>query len=431
MTTRRQLLLGLAGLATCAATRAPPLDGRWLGALASGAARLPVELVLSGATGTLLSVDQMAAPVPVAVDQGGASFQVPAVSGEWRGRRVGDHHLDGTWTQPGFTAPLSFVRDRPLTDVSLREERLAAGSPAVVAAAVARGGQPRVWVDGVRAAGGTDPVTATDRWHLGSITKSFTATLAARAVDRGLLRWEDRLGALLGADVGPAYRDVTLRHLLCHRSGLPANLASPPADRRAYAAAVTSLPPVGPAGSTFLYSNAGYVVVGAVLEAVGGAAWEVLLEREVLTPLGLASGGFGPPDPASAPQGHRAGMLGRRVPAGDADNPAVIGPAGRLHLAPADVLRYLVAHRDRTELLTPASWAELHSAPLGGSYGYGWVANGRAARWHNGSNTFWYAEVTFDPDSGVAAFAAANDGWLAGVRPEVDALVRGAARAAS
>src|SRR5690348_6031046 len=73
---------------------------------------------------------------------------------------------------------------QPLTQDSLDALRQRCGAPALAAAAQRRGGRSRVWAIGVRMVGAPQPVTPTDQWHLGSISKSFLATLAARLVDQ-------------------------------------------------------------------------------------------------------------------------------------------------------------------------------------------------------------------------------------------------------
>ena len=103
----------------------------------------------------------------------------------------------------------------------------------------------------------------------------------------------------------------------------------------------------------------------------------------------------------------------------------VIGPAGRIHMSLADLLAYLAAHRDRTGLVTPASWTTLHTAHFGDSYALGWNLQSDGRYTHDGSNLLWYAVAAFDPKAGVAAAAAANDG-----RPLAWSAVGDAARAA-
>ena len=77
---------------------------------------------------------------------------------------------------------------------------------------------------GVRALGRTEPVTIDDRWHIGSCTKAFTATMIARLVEQKLMSFDDTLEASFPAfakDIDPAYRSITITQLLSHTAGLP------------------------------------------------------------------------------------------------------------------------------------------------------------------------------------------------------------------
>jgi CubicO group peptidase (beta-lactamase class C family) len=336
----------------------------------------------------------------------------------------------------------------PLTAERLAALRREAGAPAIAAAGQRRGGPPAVWVDGERALGSGQAATPADRWHIGSITKSFTATLTARLVEAGSIGWDDTVGERLAAvapEMRPEYRAASFRHLLSHRSGLPANIPMPELlrfsrdnpdpreERRAYARIALGQAPVAALAAKYEYSNSGYVVAGAMLEAALGEPWEALVRRHLFEPFGLGSAGFGAPAP-DQPLGHNAGAdvaLRPYRPGADlVDNPAVLGPAGRIHIGLPDMLTYLAAHRDLAGLLKPASWHLLHRPPFGGDYALGWVVRSDGALWHNGSNTLWYAEAAFDAKTGLAGFAAVNDGRLGAVAPSVARALRGAVAAA-
>src|SRR5204862_3674737 len=77
---------------------------------------------------------------------------------------------------------------------------------------------------GVRAEGHTEAVPPADLWHIGSDTKAFTATMIARLVDRGVMKFEDTLAVCLPDDtamINEAYRGVTVAQLRSHMAGLP------------------------------------------------------------------------------------------------------------------------------------------------------------------------------------------------------------------
>jgi CubicO group peptidase (beta-lactamase class C family) len=381
-----------------------------------------------------------------------------------------DGRLEGSWSQGGRLA-IVLVRDPDfdalaasppppaLTAAYLAELRAASRSPALAAAARRRDGALIGAVDGLRQAGEEALATIEDLWHLGSITKSMTSTLVALLVEDGALSWETTVGEALGAavpDMRDDHRDANLLHLLSHRAALRPNVGTlsllrfpleeddPRGSRIAWAAEALADRPVGTKGESFLYSNSGYVVAGAMIEARLGAPWESVIAERLFAPLGLASAGFGAPGAPGEldqPVGHSLGVLGglglssRRIAhppgTGRTDNPAVLGPAGRVHMSLLDLLTFLEAHRDRSPLLSAEGWDRLHTPPFGAEYALGLIRRPDGALWHNGSNTIWYAEVLIDPARGVVAAAAANDGAVAASAPAVgSALLAAAATAA-
>ncbi|MGL4550502.1 MAG: serine hydrolase domain-containing protein, partial [Gemmataceae bacterium] len=214
---------------------------------------------------------------------------------------------------------------------------------------------------------------------------------------------------------------------------------SPPTVVRArYLASTLRAAPANPPG-TFSYSNTGYVVAATMLERVTGVSYESLMRRHVFDPLGMKSAGFGPPGRgrrgADQPRGHDEG--GRPVGVGpEADAPAVLNPAGLIHLNLSDWSRFLSAHLGQrvngVALLTAASLKKLHTPdprPVDGSgsgYGFGWVTIDTPlgkGLWHNGTNGFWHSEAVIVPSKNLAAFAVANQGGARGEAASGAALV--------
>lgn len=448
----RRYFLGVAAAlaATPSFAQPSPLKGSWTGVLAVGSASLRLKLEIGDGTAILYSLDQGAEPIPatvVSLTPERIALEFPQLQARYTGTLAGPDRIEGELFQ-GQGLPLVFLRGdaglavapvQPLTDAGLEALRQGAGVPAMAVAARAGTGPIRDWVTGERLAGSGVRATRQDLWHLGSITKSMTATLIGRLVDAGKVRWDDTVGRVLGAaapNMRSEYRAVTYRHLLSHRSGLQANLAlsdmiafsreldDPRQERIAHVNKALAQAPVGPAGQTFTYSNNGYIVAGAMLEQVLGKPWEALIREHLFAPLNLDSAGIGAPGRAGVPiqpVGHAAGPTGALMPfpvgSPVTDNPAVVGPAGRVHMSMADAVTYLGAHRDRSSLLKPETWRTLHTAPFGGDYAMGWVLRD-GGLWHNGSNTLWYAEVAVDFAGGRVAAAAAN-----AVRPGVEAGV--------
>ncbi len=298
------------------------------------------------------------------------------------------------------------------------------------AVGVLRDGRVDTGFGGLRAAGQEAAVGADDLWHIGSNAKAMTATLVARLVEAGEISWDDTVGQVLGEAIpgmNDAYRDATFVELLSHRARLPANIGrltsiglagtlanrNVRADRLAYAEAVLTYEPED---EGFLYSNAGYVIAGAMLEAKMDARWEDLILTHVAEPLGMTTVGFGAPgtpDAADQPRGHRVGLFGGLQPVEPGptgDNIPAMGPAGTLHLSTDDMMRFLrVQAEEDPAFLGADSWAMLHRPAPGADYASGWRVEGDCLA-HNGSNTLWFARMVICPDTQQAAFIAVNSG---------------------
>lgn len=140
-------------------------------------------------------------------------------------------------------------------------------------------------------------------FDLASVSKPVVACTFARVAARRGIAWQTPLGALLPLARGTQSEHVALELLLSHRAGLEAHrsLFAPVfcgrALRRQAAlhtaaqarrAECVGVPPL--AGFEPVYSDLGYILLGAALEAVSGEPLDTLIEREVATPLGLSLG---------------------------------------------------------------------------------------------------------------------------------------------
>ncbi len=306
-----------------------------------------------------------------------------------------------------------------------------------------------IGVSGVRVAGGADPVSPEDPWHLGSDTKAMTAALAGRLVDRGVVTWDLEVTDVW-PDADAGWQGVTLDLLLRHRGGASGNLGAQHPDlwaaawaatdaaegRRALVEGLLATPPDATVGE-FTYSNAGYVIAGAMLEERSGRTWEDLMREEVFGPLGMTRCGFGAPE-GEVPYGHRASgdTLIPVAPGPEADNPPALGPAGTVHCPLSDWGRFVAAHLPGHTLaggepyLSAATLDRLHTPT--GEYAGGWLVTYRS--WasptggdgktltHAGSNTLWFAVVWVAPELG-RAFLATTNSATPEAQQGIDALI--------
>ena len=327
----------------------------------------------------------------------------------------------------------AFLEDRV---AQFRDET---GLTGVAAAVMIDGQSVGAVASGVRRRGSGIPVTVDDRWHVGSITKSMTATLLAVLEDDGHLSLRDTLPALLpDVEMADGWGGCELHHLLTHTAGAPTNFPNKVqsvwpdtaenlvAARRRFVADVLAKDPQHPCGECFGYSNVGYTIAGHIAETVAGKPYEVLLQHRVFAPLMLTSAGFGPPQgegPNQQPVGHVVWLRWFRSPMDPfvtrADNSPVMAPAGSVHMTIGDLARYGAVHLEGESgtsagLLPQSTWERLHT-PILDNYGCGWVRYERDSAdgpviWHNGSNTLWYALLMLLPGSNTVLAFATNDG---------------------
>jgi CubicO group peptidase (beta-lactamase class C family) len=291
---------------------------------------------------------------------------------------------------------------------------------------------------GVRKLGNSTLITTNDLFHIGSCTKSMTATLTAMFIEEGKLRWDTTIAEVfpeLKGRMNQQYEGVTLEQLLHHRGGVPHEQppaarkraweehGTPTEQRREFIEAVLAEPPAATPGTRMIYSNQGYAIVGAMLEKITGRDYETLMTEKLFKPLHMDSAGFGPPGTPNAvdqPWGHVRQATGI-VPV-RSDNPPAIAPAGRVHCSLDDLARFAMLHlgHDTNGLLKPETLARLHALPEGGkaadggdNYACGWVVLERS--WadgtvliHNGSNTMWYVVMWLAPKKNFVVIAATN-----------------------
>src|SRR5204863_2339905 len=199
--------------------------------------------------------------------------------------------------------------------------------PALAAAMVVDGKIVLTKAVGFRKNGGTKKVMVDDEFHVGSVTKSMTATVAAMLVEQGTISWTTTIREAfpeLKSEIHPDYLSVTLEQLLSHRGGAPGDA---PGDlwRKAWAAngaaaeqrlafikGILARKPEAKPGTKHIYSNQGYTIAGVMLEKATGKTWEDLLRSMLFEPLGMTTAGFGAPatvEKVDQPWGHAKKMF--------------------------------------------------------------------------------------------------------------------------
>jgi CubicO group peptidase (beta-lactamase class C family) len=328
-------------------------------------------------------------------------------------------------TEPSFPDAL------PSLDSVLEPIRVKYHLPALAGAIFTTDGVVEMAAVGVRKAGTTVPVTTDDLWHLGSDTKAMTATLAGTFVAEKKLSWDAKVVSFfpeIADRVPEAMRNVTVGQVLTHQAGLVENLdwgalsknGSLSEGRLAAAREALTSPPYAP--GTFRYANTDYVVVGAILEKIGGKPWEELIRERLFKPLGMDLAGFGGTGTVGQidqPWPHLDGGAPTPINGPMMDNPEVMGPAGTVHCTMNDWAKFLIDQlrggSGMKAILPNEIYQTIQTAAPNSEYGYGWGVTNRSwaggkALMHAGSNTMNFAVCWLAPAKKFGVLVCTNQG---------------------
>jgi CubicO group peptidase (beta-lactamase class C family) len=148
---------------------------------------------------------------------------------------------------------------------------------------------------GVRTLGRPDPVDARTLFAIGSSSKAFTATAVAMLVDQGLLKWDDPATQYLpGFQLYDPYatRELTVRDLLTHRSGLTASdlmVYDPHLTRDSVLRRVRYVKPTYSFRAHYGYQNLMYLAAGQITARLLGRSWDDVIRDRIFTPLGMTA----------------------------------------------------------------------------------------------------------------------------------------------
>ncbi len=309
----------------------------------------------------------------------------------------------------GDFAPL-----KETTAARIREEMLLRRAAAVAIAVVGRDGP--IWISTFDRGPLEGKVDENSRFRVGSISKVMTALTTLRLRDEGKIDLDGDIN-----DVLPWFSihsrfpaaPITARLLMTHHSGLPSNLL-----RGMYGSAPRSLEDQArllephylarPPGSTFIYSDIGYALLGAVDEAAGGAPFAELAREKVFAPLGMTNTSF---------------VTTRDVvpPVVDGfvidENPPTTVPANGVVTTPRDLALFAsLLVREDPRVVEVMRAADDHAVPddLDWRTGFGINKNDAWARevgpvyWHSGQTLAFTAEMVVCPAAGVGVVVMTN-----------------------
>jgi CubicO group peptidase (beta-lactamase class C family) len=247
------------------------------------------------------------------------------------------------------------------------------------------------------------------RYRIGSVSKSFTALAVVQLHSTGLISsYDDPIADYL-PDL-PRGDEITIRHLLTHRSGIPDFLRQVDQDESYTPAQLVGL--FAPRdlefapGSDFSYSNSNYVMLGYLIEALTGMSYEQYLQVNVLGPLGMINTEYGASTIAGVDYARGYLRQNQNDTARFVDM-SIPYAAGALSSTLGDLEIWARSFMERT--LVPAN--EYDAIFVEGEYGFAWVqgqVEGKTVYWHDGAINGFSAIVAMFPDDGGLVIALSN-----------------------
>lgn len=280
--------------------------------------------------------------------------------------------------------------------------------PGVVFAESSSDGQSRVYATGMADRETNEPMATDMYFHIGSVTKTFTATSVLMLVDQGRLSLETTVDSIL-PDMLPGGDTITVRNLLMMRSGLSDYtenatfqnvVENDPLHKWSFAELAPMVEVDAVPDRYFAYRNINYVTLGAIIETVSGLSRADYIRQKICAPLGLEHT-FVPAN-ATMPENSAHGYLVLDDEVTDVSeffDPSWGGAAGDMISTATDLLIWLRA-LDKGTLLSAAmhqTMFTMRGAFLhGGMGGYGCgVLNLSGAVGHGGDYNGLYTAALF------------------------------------
>jgi len=280
--------------------------------------------------------------------------------------------------------------------------------------------------------GGGGTVDTRTVFQIGSATKGFLATTLAMMVDRGRLKWDDRV-----IDLYPDFqmkdpwvtREFRVFDLIAQRSGLPpyANdmLGMIGVGETDMIHSLRYVEPVSSFRSTFAYTNITHVLAGRIVaKAAGAPDWNTFLRQELLEPLGMKDSSYTAAAIAAA-SNHAEGY--RWTPEGTVAVPFTqlfpydFGGAGDINSTIEDTARWVRFQLSNgtfegRRIVSPENLAQTRTPKVALNdkvfYALGWVVQQTPKGniiWHNGGTTSFGAYIGFVPETGVGVTVLTNE----------------------
>lgn len=269
------------------------------------------------------------------------------------------------------------------------------------------------------------PLTPDQAFRIASVTKMFTAATVLRLAEQGKLSLDDKLSAYV-PDIANGDQ-ITIRQLLNHTAGVSdiVHTITPGFSRRDVDTAtlledVKSRPAAFAPGTRWSYSNAGFILLGAVIEKVAGKRWYEAVRDEVVMPVGLKHTTYGAAGPLIPGRvaGYTTEGQTHAVRNANPISASIPAAAGGLVSTADDLaawMRALVGGRllDKTSLDAMGTAApDVPGTSPAYRYGLGlylWTVRGEPMIGHTGQIDGFTSMVAYLPSRDVTLVVLAND----------------------
>lgn len=270
---------------------------------------------------------------------------------------------------------------------------------------------------------------------IGSNTKAFSATLVGQLVSKGLMSWDDPISKYFsvpdefllcyGENIT---KQVTIRDVLSHRSGLPTYGGDDYYTyfNDTYSASLYNLrymENTTPFRSTFQYNNLIYALAGYCAAREANTTWYELVKQDLLIPLGMTTAVSSYWDFVNTSNHVTPYKLLRNGTMVSYDTiPDPIGPAGSIYASISEMANWLkfqindTGYYNGVKILNKSELDETHTRQIKRTdidqYGLGWVV-AEDSIWHAGSSTSFHSQTTIFPSKGLGIVILSNGGEYA------------------
>ncbi len=279
------------------------------------------------------------------------------------------------------------------------------------------------------------PVTPDTLFAIGSSTKAFTAMAVAQLVDQGKLDWDKPV-----RDYLPEFKlassfaseQITLRDMLCHRSGLPRHdlmWYNASFSREEIIHRVRHLELSKELRTTWQYQNIMYLTAGYIAGKQSGCSWESVVQGQILDKLGMTNTNFSV-ELAQQSADHARPYLKQKDEVRETPfrNIDTAGPAGSINSNLTDMVKWVLLHLNKgkfgeEQIVSEANLAEMHSPQMAirqpskyrevphKSYGMGWFVEpyrGYNLIHHGGNIDGFTTLVTMMPEERIGIVILTN-----------------------